>query len=422
MKMYDIIQTQIVFKGRFHEKWQYIENQLFNKNDRPKTEIMDLKVKYCPISAFAPQSKAYNFNVYSGMSTNVLAHTKLKFLILLKSVSVKKKIANVFGVIGGLALIMAGLYIWKDKLFGAYAFCSLAVLSMYIFLIYTQSAISVLGAAICHIVGVVALYRSGSIMWLSAPYILLPFLALMVRNLFMDKLAHTLGLWIEPLMLLIALTLFGLEFRKNNEMDISAKIFPVVFFLANGFMIVDVFYDGMKIKSRVKRGLGLAAGEVAPMFCLQNEKNEQVCLTDYKGKNHVLLIFVRGEWCPMCHIMLRTYMKESAKFREKNVFLLVIGPDPTGVNRKMAEELKLDFHILSDTGLSVTNLYRLKIKAEHLLHANKYNNDMEIPLPASFLIDRNGIIRYCSHPDKIGEVVKLTDIFPILQTIDSPHS
>src|SRR6185312_9004665 len=262
------------------------------------------------------------------MRPNLLANKRVKFLILLKSLPVNKKsIANVFGGLAGLALILAGLYISKDKLFGAYAFCSIAVLSAYIFLIYTQSGISVLVAALCHVAGIFALYRSGSTMWLSIPYIIIPFLALMVRNLFMDKVAHTLKLWIEPLMLLIALTLFGLEFRKNVEMDIAAKIFPVVFFLANGFMIVDVFYDGMKIRSRVRKGAGLAAGEVAPLFCLQNEKNEQVCLTDFKGKHHVLLIFVRGEWCPMCHIMLRTYMKESAQFKAKNVFLLVIGPD-----------------------------------------------------------------------------------------------
>jgi peroxiredoxin len=130
-----------------------------------------------------------------------------------------------------------------------------------------------------------------------------------------------------------------------------------------------------------------------------------------------LLIFVRGEWCPMCHIMMRTYMKESAQFQEKNVFLMVIGPDPTGVNRKMAEDLKLDFHILSDHNLEVTQLYKLKIKAKHLLNAATYTEDKEIPLPASFLIDRHGIIQYASHANKVGEIIRLTDIFPILQKI-----
>ena len=336
---------------------------------------------------------------------------------------VKKKIPYIFGILGGLALVLASFLIYRHELFQAYAFCTIALFTTYVFLIYTQSKIAVLSALMCHVIAIVAMYFSGSMMNLSILYILLPFIALMVRNIWMEKLAHTLKLWIEPTIFLVAVTLYIIEIRINKGMETAdARIFPIAYFLANGFMIFDVLYDGIKIKKRIHKGHGIAAGEVAPMFCLQNEKNEQVCLTDFKGKNNVLLIFVRGEWCPMCHIMLRTYMKESAQFRERNVFLLVIGPDPTGVNRKMAEELKLDFHILSDFRLTVTQAYRLKIKAEHLLHASNYNIEKEIPLPASFLIDKNGIIRYCSNPEKIGEVVKLTDIFPILQSIDGPKA
>ena len=336
-----------------------------------------------------------------------------------ETVFVKKKIANILGVIGGLAIVLASYLIYRHLLFQAYAFCTIALFTTYVFLIYTQKKLAVLSALICHVIAIIAMYASGSIMALSVPYILLPFIALMVRNIWMDKLAHTFRLWLEPLIFLVAVALYAIELRINRGMETSdARIFPIAYFLANGFMIFDVLYDGIKIKRRIKNGHGMAAGETAPIFCLQNEKNEQICLSDFKGKNNVLLIFVRGEWCPMCHIMLRTYLKESAKFREKNVFLLVIGPDPTGVNRKMAEELKLDFHILSDTRLTVTNSYRLKIKAEHLLHASNYNFEKEIPLPASFLIDKQGIIRYCSNPEKIGEVVKLADIFPILQSID----
>jgi len=336
---------------------------------------------------------------------------------------VKKKTARIFGIISGVALLLAVFLIYRHELFQAYAFCTIALFTCYIFLVYTQSKLSVINALACHLVAIAAMYFSGSIMALSTTYILLPFAALMVRNVWMDKLAHTLKLWIEPILFLVAIGVYVVEIRINTGIETAdARVFPIAFFIANGFMVFDVLLDGLKIKKRVKRGYGMAAGETAPIFCLQNENAEQVCLADFKDKHNVLLIFVRGEWCPMCHIMLRTYMKESAKFKEKNVFLLVIGPDPTGVNRRMAEELKLDFHILSDTKLAVTNSYRLKIKAEHLLHASNYSFEKEIPLPASFLIDKQGIIRYCSNPEKIGEVVKLTDIFPILQSIDGQQA
>ena len=333
----------------------------------------------------------------------------------------KKKIALVFGVIGYAALVMACLYLFRDgreRLFQVYGFLTVSVICSYAFLLYTQSKAAVLSAFLAHGLAIYSLYLAGSMLYLSIPYIILPFLALMVRAMWMEKLGYSRGAFVEPSIWLVAVIIYLLELKTNTAINTDAKIFPIAFLFVNGLMIGDVMLDAIKIKKRVKEGIGLSQGELAPLFCLENENNEKVCLEDFKGKHHVLLIFVRGEWCPLCHIMLRTYMKESVQFKEKNVFLLVVGPDPTGVNKKMAQELKLDFHILSDPSLNVTHSYRLKIKAEHLLHADNYNNEKEVPLPASFLIDKTGMIRYCSNPAKIGEVVKLNDIFPVLQSID----
>lgn len=336
-----------------------------------------------------------------------------------KTVFVKRRIAAFFGTLGGLALTLSVLYISKDRLFGAFAFCSIAVLSIYIFLIYNQSKLSVLSAALCHVVAIGVLYYSDSRLVLSIPYILLPFGTLMIRNIWMDKLGFTRHLWIEPFLFVIAVGLYVLELKINHILDADAKVFPLVFFAANGFIIMDVFYDGLKIKERVKNSQSPVVGTPAPLFCLQSEKGEQVCLNDFKGKKYLLLVFIRGEWCPMSRTILRMYMKESMQLRANNVDIIVIGPDSTSINRKIVENCKLDFHILSDNGLSITTLYRLKVKAGHLLHANSYNKEREIPVPASFLIDRGGIIRYCSHPGKVGEVVKLADILPVLQKTDS---
>jgi len=333
----------------------------------------------------------------------------------------KKKVALVFGIIGYVALALACVYLFRDgrdKLFQIYGFLTIGVICSYAFLLYTQSKVAVLSALLAHGLAIYCLCIAGSMLYLSIPYIILPFLALMVRALWMEKLGYSRGVFVEPSILIVAIILYIVELKTNSLINTDTKLFPIGFLFVNAIMIGDVMLDGLKIKKRVKQGYGLSSGEPAPIFCLENENNEQVCLEEFKNKHNVLLIFVRGEWCPLCHIMLRTYMKESAQFKEKNVFLLVVGPDPTGVNKKMAQDLKLDFHILSDPSLKVTHSYRLKIKAEHLLHADNYNDEKEVPLPASFLIDIHGSIRYCSNPAKIGEVVKLNDIFPVLQSLD----
>src|ERR1700752_1871268 len=115
-----------------------------------------------------------------------------------------------------LAIIMASFLIYRNELFPAYAFCTIAVFASYIFLVYTQSKTAVISILVCHIVAIVALYYSGSIIQLSIPYILLPFIALMIRNIWMENLGHTLKLWIEPLFFIVSLALYVIEIKTNK--------------------------------------------------------------------------------------------------------------------------------------------------------------------------------------------------------------
>lgn len=334
-------------------------------------------------------------------------------------VILKKKIAGISGILGFTCVVLAAIQLYRGLLTEALIFSAIAAVCSYCYAFFTPSNLGGVIAFLSHVTGIIALYYSGSSLYFSIPYMILPFIAIIVRNVFLEKLGYNAGLWIEPLILSAAFILYMAEAIMNHQMKPGVKAFPLVYFAATGLITSAILIDGLKMNKKVRLRLGMANGESAPIFCLQNESNSTVCLADFAGKNNVLLIFVRGEWCPMCHIMLRAYMKESALFQEKNITLLVIGPDPTGVNKKMAQDLKLDFHILSDPDLLVSHSYRLKIKAGYLPHAAKYNKENEIPLPASFLIDKNGIIRYCSNPEKIGEVIKLPDIFPVLNSLEA---
>lgn len=41
-----------------------------------------------------------------------------------------------------------------------------------------------------------------------------------------------------------------------------------------------------------------------------------------------------------------------------------------------------------------------------------------MPLPASFLVDRNGIVRYTSRFDRINEFLDPATIFPVLEKLN----
>jgi peroxiredoxin len=151
----------------------------------------------------------------------------------------------------------------------------------------------------------------------------------------------------------------------------------------------------------------------APDFNLPDHDGKMVRLSDYRGKNSVLMIFVRGDWCPTCHITLRSYEKNRQKFQDNNVTVLSIGPDPVGVNHEMVKKLGVRFHILADETGEVAMTYGIQAQDNNPM--TKFEKG--IPLPASFLVDPLGFVRFTSRADRPGEIFNPEDIFPILEKI-----
>jgi len=239
-----------------------------------------------------------------------------------------------------------------------------------------------------------------------------------VRLIFFVHLGHTRFRYFEMFLMLLALGGYvagNLLYPSGWEKwAFPAPVFILGFYLANVAII-----DSKGLLAYFKKRKYFEIGNPAPEFALPDQDGNTTKLSDFKGKRDLLLIFVRGDWCPGCHIMLRTYQKESHRFKEKNILCMAIGPDPVGVNRAMVEKLGLDFKVLSDDGQKIAQAYSCRLDDDENLHpvkaAHKYQEGL--PLPASFLIDRNGIVRYTSRPDRVGEFLDPAKIFPVLENL-----
>lgn len=216
------------------------------------------------------------------------------------------------------------------------------------------------------------------------------------------------GCWVTGTILAVT------DFSLNSLAPILSPLLPLMgLFLKTS----DHLFQELAQLRVTRSGYGVALGSTAPDFALADENNNMTRLSEYKGVRDLLLIFIRGDWCPVCQMMLRTYLKNARKFREKNIMLMAIGPDPVGVNKKLVERLELDFKMLSDEGHHVSKKYGVQIPPEK-------NNIMPeksdgLPLPASFLVDRNGIVRYSSRPDRVGEFLDPALIFPVIESLPS---
>jgi peroxiredoxin len=163
---------------------------------------------------------------------------------------------------------------------------------------------------------------------------------------------------------------------------------------------------------RSKR-IEMKVGTKAADFTLPDQYDKAVTLSELLKKSHVLLIFVRGDWCPTCHIMLRSYFKHKEKFAERNVRIVGIGPDPQGVNKEMMQRIDEHSLLLSDPHQKITLLYASDLQPTTVMNKNAVEKG--IPLPASFLVHQNGKIAHTSRSDHPGEILHPELIFGVLE-------
>jgi peroxiredoxin len=148
----------------------------------------------------------------------------------------------------------------------------------------------------------------------------------------------------------------------------------------------------------------LKVGAKAPVFELPGVSGEPVRLGDLLREGPAVLVWYRGGWSPQCMIALRTYAEVHPQIRELGATLVAISPQ-TADNSELTQMLgQFEFEVLSDTGNHVARQFGLVYKlspgaAADLRQAvslREYNGDDsgELPLTATYVIDREGVIRY----------------------------
>jgi thioredoxin-dependent peroxiredoxin len=233
-----------------------------------------------------------------------------------------------------------------------------------------------------------------------------------VRLLFFEQLGHARLKYLEPFLIGVVLVYYVFGNLYDGSGWISwALPTPSLAFAA--FMVLGKTMEDRELAAGAISAYGVEIGKPAPPFTLPDQDGNPVSLSDFKGKRHVLLIFVRGDWCPTCHIMLRSYEKNKEKFAAKNIMLLAIGPDNIEVNREMVQKLGLDFKLLSDDRLQAVKAYGMQIHSNNPM--TKYAEG--IPLPASFLVDINGVMQYTSNPQLAGQVLNPETIIPVVEKL-----
>lgn len=147
-------------------------------------------------------------------------------------------------------------------------------------------------------------------------------------------------------------------------------------------------------------------GDQAINFILPDINNEIVELKEViKNKNYIILNFYRGNWCPYCSLELRAYESLKDNFEDNGIEILSISPQTIEQSTLTKQSLHLRYKILSDRDNIVSKKYGLVFQISKKLRKiyNDFNIDIkyannsdsyEIPMPATYIIDKNMNIIY----------------------------
>jgi peroxiredoxin len=149
----------------------------------------------------------------------------------------------------------------------------------------------------------------------------------------------------------------------------------------------------------------LQPGTVAPLFTLPNATGSLRSLSDALGTGNVVLTFYRGIWCPYCNLQLKIYQEILPRIEAMGASLLAVSPNIPDHSLSMKEKHALSYEVLSDFDNQIAKQYKIVFSQSDAVAdmGKKVGVDIaafngvakrEIPVPATFIIDRQGIIRF----------------------------
>ena len=152
-------------------------------------------------------------------------------------------------------------------------------------------------------------------------------------------------------------------------------------------------------------------GDKAPMFKAKDQNGNVVKSSDILKNEQLIVVFYRGQWCPMCNKHLSHLQDNVSKFKKAGAQLVAITPElPVSVD-KTIEKTKADYPILHDTHSKIMKEYGVEFMLPVKLQ-KKYkeygidltvangNDDQLLPVPATYIIGKDGKVKFVQYdPD-----------------------
>ena len=185
--------------------------------------------------------------------------------------------------------------------------------------------------------------------------------------------------------------------KKSAIFSVTAVLFTVVILCAS----VRVMAQNTR---SVEDAHGLPVGVKAPDFQAIDADSVTFKLAEALKKGPVVMIFYRGQWCPICNRHLAAVQDSLKLITDRGASVVAVSPQKPEYLKKMAGKTGATFRLLYDKSYAISDAYDVSFTPEswQLIRYNKGLNaklkesqsddSQRLPIPATYLINRDGMI------------------------------
>ena len=166
----------------------------------------------------------------------------------------------------------------------------------------------------------------------------------------------------------------------------------------------------------------LNIGDEAPIITGVDQFGKEINSVEILKKDKILLLFYRGNWCPYCKKHLASLQENLEKLTEKGVYVIVVTPEKIEKIKETTTKSKATFSIIHDSDNKIMNDYKVAFEVnkknvpsyfsytqKRIAAYNEENNNV-LPVPATYIINRENKISYVHYDPKYSNRAKFEEL------------
>jgi len=142
----------------------------------------------------------------------------------------------------------------------------------------------------------------------------------------------------------------------------------------------------------------IANGRPLPAFEAVTEEGRQASSRDLLGAP-ALLVFYRGNWCPVCVTQIKEVAANYRKLQEKGIQVVMVSPQSAAHTQDLAQKIDAPLTFWRDPNLSAAKTLGLVDKQGVPVGMDLLGYDPDTVLPTVIMTDANGIVFYNDQTD-----------------------